>query len=276
MSNLLKRGTTTISEERIIDYNELIKLKLKNIANDRENHGNVDADGFVNGLKADVVELLLTGSDEDGETAQSQEDVNNQIAAALEEANEQAQTIRDEANEVLAQAHMEARKIIEDAKRTGYEQGAQNAREEYNAKADELARDYEAKKAQLEKEYNDMKASMEPELVETITEVFKKITYTVAEDNKDIIIGLINGVMKNTDISNEFIIKVSPEDYKFLVNNQGKIYCSVSKEVTMDIVEDATMKKNQCIIESDTGVYDCSLDIELNNLIEDIKLLSCL
>lgn len=276
MSNLLKRGTTTISEERIIDYNELIKLKLKNIANDRENHGNVDADGFVNGLKADVVEQLLTGSDEDGETAQSQEDVNNQIVAALEEANEQAQTIRDEANEVLAQAHMEARKIIEDAKRTGYEQGAQNAREEYNAKADELARDYEAKKAQLEKEYNDMKASMEPELVETITEVFKKITYTVAEDNKDIIIGLINGVMKNTDISNEFIIKVSPEDYKFLVNNQGKIYCSVSKEVTMDIVEDATMKKNQCIIESDTGVYDCSLDIELNNLIEDIKLLSCL
>lgn len=276
MSNLLKRGTTTISEERIIDYNELIKLKLKNIANDRENHGNVDADGFVNGLKADVVEQLLTGSDEDGETAQSQEDVNNQIAAALEEANEQAQTIRDEANEVLAQAHMEARKIIEDAKRTGYEQGAQNAREEYNAKADELAKDYEAKKAQLEKEYNDMKASMEPELVETITEVFKKITYTVAEDNKDIIIGLINGVMKNTDISNEFIIKVSPEDYKFLVNNQGKIYCSVSKEVTMDIVEDATMKKNQCIIESDTGVYDCSLDIELNNLIEDIKLLSCL
>lgn len=276
MSNLLKRGTTTISEERIIDYNELIKLKLKNIANDRENHGNVDADGFVNGLKADVVEQLLTGSDEEGETAQSQEDVNNQIAAALEEANEQAQTIRDEANEVLAQAHMEARKIIEDAKRTGYEQGAQNAREEYNAKADELARDYEAKKAQLEKEYNDMKASMEPELVETITEVFKKITYTVAEDNKDIIIGLINGVMKNTDISNEFIIKVSPEDYKFLVNNQGKIYCSVSKEVTMDIVEDATMKKNQCIIESDTGVYDCSLDIELNNLIEDIKLLSCL
>jgi flagellar assembly protein FliH len=276
LSNLLKRGTTTISEERIIDYNELIKLKLKNIANDRENHGNVDADGFVNGLKADVVEQLLTGSDEDGETAQSQEDVNNQIAAALEEANEQAQTIRDEANEVLAQAHMDARKIIEDAKRTGYEQGAQNAREEYNAKADELARDYEAKKAQLEKEYNDMKASMEPELVETITEVFKKITYTVAEDNKDIIIGLINGVIKNTDISNEFIIKVSPEDYKFLVNNQGKIYCSVSKEVTMDIVEDATMKKNQCIIESDTGVYDCSLDIELNNLIEDIKLLSCL
>lgn len=277
MSNLLKRGTTFISEERIIDYNELIKLKLKNIVSDKENHSNVDADGFVNGLKADVVEQLLTGSEDENEAVDSQnpDDVKNQLAAAIEEANEQARSIKDEANEVLAQAHMEAGKIIEDAKRTGYEQGAYNAREEYESKAEALEREYEQKKAQLEKEYNDMKAAIEPELVEAITEVFRKITYTVAEDNKEIIIGLINGVMKNSDISNEFVIRVSPDDYRFLVNNQGKIYCAVSKEVNMDIVEDAAMKKNQCIIESDTGVYDCSLDIELNNLIRDIKLLSC-
>lgn len=277
MSNLLKRGTTFISEERIIDYNELIKLKLKNIVSDKESHSNVDADGFVNGLKADVVEQLLTGSEDENEAVDSQnpDDVKNQLAAAIEEANEQARSIKDEANEVLAQAHMEAGKIIEDAKRTGYEQGACNAREEYGSKAEALEREYEQKKAQLEKEYNDLKAAIEPELVETITEVFRKITYTVAEDNKEIIIGLINGVMKNSDISNEFVIRVSPDDYRFLVNNQGKIYCAVSKEVNMDIVEDAAMKKNQCIIESDTGVYDCSLDIELNNLIRDIKLLSC-
>jgi flagellar assembly protein FliH len=277
LSNLLKRGTTFISEERIIDYNELIKLKLKNIVSDKENHSNVDADGFVNGLKADVVEQLLTGSEDENEAVDSQnpDDVKNQLAAAIEEANEQARSIKDEANEVLAQAHMEAGKIIEDAKRTGYEQGAYNAREEYESKAEALEREYEQKKAQLEKEYNDLKAAIEPELVETITEVFRKITYTVAEDNKEIIIGLINGVMKNSDISNEFVIRVSPDDYRFLVNNQGKIYCAVSKEVNMDIVEDAAMKKNQCIIESDTGVYDCSLDIELNNLIRDIKLLSC-
>ena len=279
MSNLLKRGTTFISEERIIDYNELIKLKLKNIVSDKESHSNVDADGFVNGLKADVVEQLLTGSEDENVNeavdSQNPDDVKNQLAAAIEEANEQARSIKDEANEVLAQAHMEAGKIIEDAKRTGYEQGACNAREEYESKAEALEREYEQKKAQLEKEYNDLKAAIEPELVETITEVFRKITYTVAEDNKEIIIGLINGVMKNSDISNEFVIRVSPDDYRFLVNNQGKIYCAVSKEVNMDIVEDAAMKKNQCIIESDTGVYDCSLDIELNNLIRDIKLLSC-
>ena len=49
----------------------------------------------------------------------------------------------------------------------------------------------------------------------------------------------------------------------------------MSKEIQMDIVEDVTMKKNECIIETDTGVFNCSLDIELNNLIKDLKLLSC-
>ena len=67
MSNLLKRGTTFISEERILDYNELIQLKLQNIVSDKESHSNVDADGFVNGLKADVVEQLLTGSEDENE-----------------------------------------------------------------------------------------------------------------------------------------------------------------------------------------------------------------
>ena len=81
--------------------------------------------------------------------------------------------------------------------------------------------------------------------------------------------------MMHADNSKDFIIKVSPDDYKFLVNNQGKIYCAMSKEIQMDIVEDVTMKKNECIIETDTGVFNCSLDIELNNLIKDLKLLSC-
>ena len=261
-------------EEKMLAYLDNAKRKLNSIVNNEEELEKLNDE--YDKAYADVLAAAEKLTALRKKTAQKfAEDVKNQLAAAIEEANEQARSIKDEANEVLAQAHMEAGKIIEDAKRTGYEQGACNAREEYESKAEALEREYEQKKAQLEKEYNDLKAAIEPELVETITEVFRKITYTVAEDNKEIIIGLINGVMKNSDISNEFVIRVSPDDYRFLVNNQGKIYCAVSKEVNMDIVEDAAMKKNQCIIESDTGVYDCSLDIELNNLIRDIKLLSC-
>ena len=97
----------------------------------------------------------------------------------------------------------------------------------------------------------------------------------VTEDNHDIILHLINDVMHNADASRDFVIKVSPDDYSFLINNQGKIYCAMSREVNIDIVEDVTLERNQCMIETNTGIFNCSLDIELNKLINNIKLLSC-
>ena len=125
--------------------------------------------------------------------------------------------------------------------------------------------DYEAKAEQLTNEYEQLKAAIEPELVNTITDVFRKVTRVVSDDNQDIILGLIGNVLKNAETSNDFVIKVSPEDYKFLTNNQGKIYCAMSREVNIDIVEDVTLERNQCMIETNTGILNLiSLLIILN------------
>ena len=51
MSNLLKRGTTVSSDERVIDYNDLVKSKLKHIIEIQNNKDNVDADGFLMDLR---------------------------------------------------------------------------------------------------------------------------------------------------------------------------------------------------------------------------------
>ena len=42
------------------------------------------------------------------------------------------------------------------------------------------------------------------------------------------------------------------------------------------IVQDMALKQNECMIETDSGVFNCSLDVELHNLIKQIKLLSCM
>lgn len=169
MSNLLKRGTTVSSDERVIDYNDLVKSKLKHIIEIQNNKDNVDADGFVNGLKADVVEQLLTGSEDDmNEEAATDASYEAQAASIIENASNEAQSIKDEANEILAQAHMEADRLLQEAKKQGYQQGAEGARQEYEDKAAQLARDYEAKAEQLTNEYEQLKAAIEPELVNNV------------------------------------------------------------------------------------------------------------
>lgn len=277
MSNLLKRSSVINKDERVIDYNDLIKKKIQTIMESK--HNEMDADGFINGLHADVVEELIS---DDGTADALTDDAamgEQQAAASLENANAEAERIIEEARlqaeQIIADANKNADAAFEEAKQNGYYEGNEKAQEEMNIKQAQLEAEFDNKRKELEQEYNNLKESIEPELVEVITDVFRKVTGVVAEDNQKIILHLINDVMHNADGSRDYVIKVSPDDYKFLVNNQGKIYCAMSREVNIDIVEDATLERNQCMIETNTGIFNCSLDIELNNLIKNIKLLSC-
>lgn len=277
MSNLLKRSSVINKDERVIDYNDLIKKKIQAIMESK--HNEMDADGFINGLHADVVEELISDDDTADALTEDAAMGEHQAAASLENTNAEAERIIEEARlqaeQIIADANKNADAVFEEAKQNGYYEGNEKAQEEMNIKQAQLEVELDNKRKELEQEYNNLKESIEPELVEVITDVFRKVTGVVAEDNQEIILHLINDVMHNADGSRDYVIKVSPDDYKFLVNNQGKIYCAMSREVNIDIVEDATLERNQCMIETNTGIFNCSLDIELNNLIKNIKLLSC-
>lgn len=277
MSNLLKRSSVINKDERVIDYNDLIKKKIQAIMESK--HNEMDADGFINGLHADVVEELISDDDTADALTEDAAMGEQQAAASLENTNAEAERIIEEARlqaeQIIADANKNADAAFEEAKQNGYYEGNEKAQEEMNIKQAQLEVEFDNKRKELEQEYNNLKESIEPELVEVITDVFRKVTGVVAEDNQEIILHLINDVMHNADGSRDYVIKVSPDDYKFLVNNQGKIYCAMSREVNIDIVEDATLERNQCMIETNTGIFNCSLDIELNNLIKNIKLLSC-
>ena len=95
MSNLLKRVYTVNKDERVIDYNDLIKKKLEAIMESK--HAAVDTDGFVSGLNADVVEELIS-DDSSEELIQDSGADSDQSAAALENANAEAARIIEDAD----------------------------------------------------------------------------------------------------------------------------------------------------------------------------------
>lgn len=279
MSNILKKGSAVYKEERIIDYNEILKEKIKSFTElSEKNKKRMDSDGFVNGLDAPVIEV----DDDMSDTGLSQAATLESESAddIINNARQEADDIIDEANKqaeiILSEAKEQAEEVQSEAHENGYNEGLLSAQNEYNDKAMQLENEYNAKVSELEEQYSKMREEIEPDLVNTLMDVFEKVTHTIAEDNKEIVLHLINNVMKNVDNSHEFVIKVSPEDYQFVADNQGKIYCAMSSEVNLEVVQEASLKSSECIIETDTGVFNCSLDIELNNLIKEIKLLSCI
>ena len=271
MSNLFKFGSTVIKndDKMVIDSNKILEQILaqqKQHNNYAQKAAEPDADGFVCGLDAATVEQLIG----DPEISEEEKALSSQI---IDDAKAQAQSILDD-------ARAQAEQIMAQARDEGYSVGMENAsadtERQLAEKSAALEKEYADRKAALQAEYDDMKAHMEPELADAILEVISKVTGIIAEDKKDIILHLVNSVMSNTEMSREFTIRVSDEDYKYLENNRELIYGAASSEYSVEICKDPKMTRNQCIIETDAGVFDCSLDIQLENLIQEIKILSCM
>lgn len=271
MSNLLKYNHVVVKNEdkHVIDSNEL----LKNILSAKKNttSGNSfaeksipDPDGFVRGIDAARVEKLISDEEE-------QQDDNN--AGILEDARKQAE-------DILEDAKKQAEDILKDAKENGYKEGYEKGTIESKQKSDDLQTkleaDYKSMSEKLQNEYDEKYQVMESELVDTLMEVFSKVTLTIAEDKKDLVLLLIQRTLKDADVNKDFLIRVSDVDYGFVMNSIDKLYDCVSLDSKIEVVRDNTLKKNQCIIETDAGAFDCSLDIQLEGLISEIKLLSCL
>ena len=271
MSNLLKYNHVVVKNEdkHVIDSNEL----LKNILSAKKNttSGNSfaeksipDPDGYVRGIDAARVEKLISDEEE-------QQDDNN--AGILEDARKQAE-------DILEDAKKQAEDILKDAKENGYKEGYEKGTIESKQKSDglqaKLEADYKSMSEKLQNEYDEKYQVMESELVDTLMEVFSKVTLTIAEDKKDLVLLLIQRTLKDADANKDFLIRVSDVDYGFVMNSIDKLYDCVSLDSKIEVVRDNTLKKNQCIIETDAGAFDCSLDIQLEGLISEIKLLSCL
>lgn len=254
------------NDKKIIDYNEMISAKILNIQKTIDKvHKEYNQSEFADGINADTVMELLS----DNENHLSTEELNNKAEEIIVRANEDAKAIIERAKEESDIIRADSADI---GRKEGYEEGHKKAEIELEV----LKKAVEDEKLQMEIEYNERLNEMEPMLVETILTVFEKVTHVLEEDKKDIVLQLVNDVLSKTEISKEFLIRVSSSDYKFMLDNREKINGVVSKQVQIEIVEDPTFRRGQCMIESDSGIYDCSLDIQLENLISAIKTMSCL
>lgn len=270
MSNVLKSMSyvTTSTDKRVIDYNELISHKLDVIRQGLE--AAASGDGFTLGLNAENVEVLL-----EEETASAEEQANEILEMARLQADKILSMAKGDADHVLRKAADERMEMIKSAHQEGFDKGYQDAlmqcQAEYRVKEEEL----EKRKAALEAEYCREKEELEPQLVDTILDVFQNITHLLLEDKRDLILEVVNSTFEDIDVSRNYLIRACHEDAVFLKENKNRIVC-LSSESSVEIVEDPTMKKGQCLIDTDFGIIDCSLDMQMEELIKDIKIISCM
>lgn len=268
MSNLYKQRFVVADSEhtRIINSNALVEQKLEQLTKQQNaKKQEMDEDGFVSGLNIEAVEV-----------------VPKEESISIEEILEQKKT---EAEEILNQAKAEAEALIEKAKSQadsvrkqaqdeGYDKGLQEGKEQAQQELNQLRKQLEEEQKQLQEAYQKQLQELEPRLVDVIADVFEKVFHVQFDDKKEILLYLIQNTILDVEGAKEFLVKVSTEDFAFLESHLDEIAQRAGKSVTVEIAADTAMQKGQCVIETDSGVFDCGIDIQLENLIKALRSLS--
>ncbi len=277
-SNLYKAGFVHLGENaRVIDMNEILEQCLKEEAERRSREPELVAaqDGFTEGLDADKVDVLL---EPDAEAAsrqkasiQEQEHLNRELEAARNELASLQTRIEQEKEQAQLEIEQMKAKAFEEANEQGYQEGYQKGLDSVQ----ELQKQCEAERLQQEQEYQKKLEEMEPVMVDTLCDVYSHIFKVEAREHKELVLKLLQDTLLKVDGAGSVIIHVAKEDYAYVQEQKAALLEEAGMQSgSVEIVSDATLARAQCMIETEGGVYDCSLDTELAELKRRLILLA--
>ncbi|MDD6328452.1 MAG: FliH/SctL family protein [Eubacteriales bacterium] len=259
MSNLIKSGfqnlNVTLGEPYIIDMN------YREIKEDKSTK-------IIRSIDEKLAENELMDNQDNKEI----------INDALEKAEMLIADAKEQAAKLISEAELEAGAIKEQARIDGYEKGLEEGMDAAKQQvADHMYALEKKSTEELEKQKNDLFEEFliaKQDMVDVSCGLIEKLTGILVDSYKPIMLHMINNALDSTESSKQFIIRVSNEIYPYVADNRDRIIGASNPGVSIEIFGDSKLSSGQCMIESDNGIVDLSMDVQVKNLITAIKLLS--
>lgn len=271
--NLIKANQFVLKEKDpvVVDTNELIAKKLATVFPAFKESAPV---GFQSGLNAPEIDPLFVDmgqdeyTDEMGMTEPKEVYTGPSPEELIAEAQAEIDEMRKEAEKNIS---FLKKRSMEEGRQAGYEEGRMQAMAELDAAKKEL----EMQAIAMEQEYQKLIDELEPKFIETLTGIYEEIFKVDLKDYKGILMHVIGNTIRNTEGSKEFLVHISKADYEKVLEQKESLMEELpSKSVTVEFIQDATLRENECMIETGSGIYDCGVGLQLEELTRKLRLLS--
>lgn len=278
MSDIYRNNYVIHGEQvrRVIDANAIIAAKMQALADEQRqaereelmrkrqeaiDAGDKEAEAeFTEGLFAKELELEPEPEPQIDYEAQAREQAQQILAEA-----------REQASQLHEQAVSDAESLRKTAQQEGYDAGYAEAVQEADEKLKSGQEALDRREQELQKQYEETMADLEPRLLDTILTVFDEVFQMQFCGKREMLLHLVKNAMRGIRETKHYKIRVSEQEVSFLREHKAKLQEKIGEDVQIEIVMDTELGESQCIIDADSGVYDCSLDTELDNLIRDLR-----
>ena len=237
-----------------------------------------EAEAFKAQWEQEKQNMLMEAQSRADEIVKKAEDA---AFAEVKRQTDHAQVVKNEAEqnaeEIIRKAQEEAARIIEEAKveqdslkKSGYSEGLNKGREEgFAAGQGEVERLIERTHKILEgvmARREEILSETEQQIVELVILMTRKVVKIISENQKSVVMANILQALKKVKGRGEVTIRVNLADVKLTSEHTQDFIKQVENIQTITVLEDSSVEKGGCIVETDFGAIDARIQSQLSEL----------
>lgn len=165
---------------------------------------------------------------------------------------------------LISRAQEEADTIKETAAKEGYRAGIEQAESDIIALREKIADFISAKKEVFE--------YIAPDILEISVDIAQKIIKKEVTQNPELILETILDVMKNiSKDESKITVKLNPAQVEMVKTELPDYISSMGIEAKITVIGDDSISEGGCILNTNNGIVDASLDTQLDIIKEALK-----
>ncbi|MGV3467038.1 MAG: flagellar assembly protein FliH [Heyndrickxia sp.] len=184
----------------------------------------------------------------------------------IQDAERQAQIIREQMEQEKVQWMQEKQVLIEEAKRLGFEEGFLDGRnqgfEEYRSRIVEANQMVDHTKNEFIKHIEES----EKVILDLGIMAAEKILCDTLKDQPEKFLSLVKQTIKEVRENQDIKIIVHPSMYPLILSHKEELDGILAGQVQCYIYGDEQFTENQCVVETENGRIDASIDSQLKIL----------
>ena len=198
----------------------------------------------------------------------------DEIQILKKEAEDEAAAVtaeaKQEAEEMTAKVEMDVAEIRKKAEEEGCEKGRESGYAEGAAEVERLVEQLHSIIDKTIEKRNEIIDESETQVVNLVIMIARKVVKVISENQKNVVINNVIQALRKLKSRGEVLIKVNLADVDLTSEHIKDFMRMVENIRSVTVVEDSTVDKGGCIIETDFGEIDARISSQLHEIEEKI------
>ena len=194
----------------------------------------------------------------------------DQAAVIKSQAQKEAQDIvekaKAEAQDIISNAKIEEKSIFEKSKNDGFKAGHEEGYKAGNEEAQRLVERIHKMIEAVQAKRQEILDNTEQQIVNLVILIARKVVKIMSQNQKSVIMSNVLQALKKVKGSGDVTLRVNLADVKLTTEHIKDFIRQVENIKNISVVEDSSVEKGGCIVETDFGAIDARISSQLNEL----------